>query len=128
MDNIAQQEKIAITSHNKKSLQKSLYTQHKKIIITDEELQLTYTANKIITNLTQYDVSQEKTDLLKAGFYFSIQPDKIQKSKIFTNFEKIYQSFINNLKFKKPDEDPTLKCEASLQCFLNKLKQEDFFN
>ena len=91
-------------------------------------MQLIYTAYKIITNLTQYHVSQDKTDLLKAGFYFSIQPDKIQKSKIFTNFEKIYQSFINNLKFKKPDEDPTLKCEASLQRFLNKLKQEDFFN
>ena len=34
--------KRSITSHNKKLLQKSLYTQHKKIIITDEGLQLTY--------------------------------------------------------------------------------------
>ena len=33
--------KRSITSHNKKLLQKSLYTQHKKIIITDERLQFT---------------------------------------------------------------------------------------
>ena len=30
-----------------------------------------------ITNLTQYKFSQEEVDLLKAGSYFSIQPDKI---------------------------------------------------
>ena len=31
-------------------------------------------------------------------------------------------------KFEKLNEDPTLKREASLQCFLRKLKQENFFN
>ena len=29
-------------------------------------------------------------------------------------------------KFKKLSEDPTLKCEASLQCCLHKLKQKNF--
>ena len=57
-----------------------------------------FTANKTITNLTQYELSKEESDLLKAGLYFSIQPDKIRKSKIFTTFEKIHHSFINNLK------------------------------
>ena len=38
------------------------------------------TSNETITNLTQYELSQEESDLLKAGLYFSIQPDKIQKS------------------------------------------------
>ena len=32
----------SITLYNKKSLQKSLYTQQKKVIFTDERLQLTY--------------------------------------------------------------------------------------
>ena len=136
--------------------------------------------------------------------YFSIQPDKIRKSEIFTNFEKIHRSFINNLKsketknqikahlsylgnwyfytywpcprilrqycilgnlrknkdilitkpnkgngvvildrklydnaiqeiisntskFEKLNEDPTLKREASLQRFLRKLEQGNFF-
>ena len=31
-------------------------------------------------------------------------------------------------KFEKLSEDPTLKCEASLQRFLRKLKQKNFFN
>ena len=54
------------------------------------------TANKSITNL-KYDLSQEETDLLKAGLYFSIQLDKIQNSEIFTTFERIHRSFISNL-------------------------------
>ena len=58
-------------------------------------------ANETITNLTQYELSQEESDLLKAGLYFSIQPGKIRKSEIFTTFEKIHRSFLNNL---KPEE------------------------
>ena len=46
----------------------------------------------------QYELSQEESDLLKAGLYFSIQPDKIRKSEIFTTFEKIRHLFLNNLK------------------------------
>ena len=164
-----------------------------------------FTANEPITNLTYYELSQEKSVLLKAGLYFSIEPDKIRKSETFTTFEKIHRSFVNNLKsvetksqikvhlsylanshfynykpcpcilrqnhvlrnlrknkdifitkpdkgsgvvildrklydnaiqeiisdiskFEKLNEDPTLKCEASLQHFLRKLKQKNFFN
>ena len=57
-----------------------------------------FTANKTITDLTQYGLSQEKFDLLKAGLYFSIQSNKLRKSEIFTTFEKIHLSFINILK------------------------------
>ena len=31
-----------------------------------------FTAIETITNLTQYELSQEKSDLLKAGLYYSI--------------------------------------------------------
>ena len=57
-----------------------------------------FTANETITNLTQYELSQEESDLLKTGLCLSIQPDKVRKSKIFTTFEKIHRSFLNNLK------------------------------
>ena len=57
-----------------------------------------FTANETITNLTQYDLSQEESDLLKACLYFSIQPDEVPKSEIFTTFEKIHRSFLNYLK------------------------------
>ena len=60
-----------------------------------------FTAKKAITNLTQYELSQEESDLLKAGLYFSIQPDKIRKFEIFTTFENTDRSFINNLKSKE---------------------------
>ena len=89
----------SVTSYNKKSLQKSLNTQQKKVIFTDEGLQLTYThTNETITNLTKYKLSKEESDLIKAGLYFSIQPDKIGKFEIFTTFGKIPRSFLNNLK------------------------------
>ena len=46
----------------------------------------------------QNELSQEESDLLKAVLYFSIQPDKIRKSEIFTTFEKIHCSILNNRK------------------------------
>ena len=46
----------------------------------------------------QYELPLEESDLLKVDLYFSIQQDKIQKSEIFTTFEKIHCSFLNNLK------------------------------
>ena len=83
-------------------LQKSLYTQQKKLSSLTRSCSLPiFTANETITNLTQYELSQEESDLLKAGLYFSIQPDKIRKCEIFATFEKIHRSFINNLKSEK---------------------------
>ena len=46
----------------------------------------------------QYELSQEESDLLKACLHFSIKLDKIRKSEIFTTFEKVCRSFLNNLK------------------------------
>ena len=58
----------------------------------------TFTCNETITSLTQYELSQEGSDLFTTGLYFFIEPDKIRKSEIFTTSEKIHRSFINNLK------------------------------
>ena len=89
----------AVTSYNEKSLQKSLKSQQKKLSSLTRDCSLPiFTANEAITTFTQYKLFQEESDLLKAGLYFSIQPDKIRKSEIFTTFEKIHRSFLNNLK------------------------------
>ena len=88
-----------------------------------------FTANETITNLMQYELCKEESDLLKASLYFSIQPDKIRKSEIFTKDSSIHDSFrliSDTSKFKKLNEDPTLKRETSLQRFLRKLKQRNF--
>ena len=89
----------SITSYNKKLLQKSLYPQQKKLSSLTRDCNLPiFTANETITNLMHYELSKEESDLLKGGLYFSIQPDKIRKSEIFTTFEKTHHSFLNNLK------------------------------
>ena len=85
----------SIALFNKKSLKKSLHTQQKKLSSLTRDCNLPiFTANTTATNLTQYELSQEESDLLKAGLYFSIQPDKIRKSEIFTTFEKIHRAFL----------------------------------
>ena len=54
-------------------LQKSLYTQQKKLSSLTRDCNLPiFTANEIIANLTKYELTQEESDLLKAGLYFSI--------------------------------------------------------
>ena len=101
----------SITYHSKKSLQKSLYTQQKNLSSLTRDYNLPiFIANETITNFKQYELSQEKFHLLKAGLHFSIQPDKTRKSEIFTTFEKIYRSFLKNLK----SEETKSKIKARL--------------
>ena len=93
----------SITLHNKKLLLKSLHAQQKNLSSLTRDCSLPiFAANKTIPNLTQYELSQEQSDLLKSGLYFSTQPDKVRKSEIFTTFEKIHRSFINISNPKKP--------------------------
>ena len=111
----------SITSYNKKSLLKLLYTQQKKLSSLTKDCNLPiFTANETITNLTQYELSQEESDLLKAGLYFSIQPDKIRKSEIFTTFEKIHRSFLNNLKSEET--------KSQIKAHLSYLANSYFYN
>ena len=74
----------------------------------------------IFTNLTQYELFQEKSDLIKAGLYFSIPQDKIRKSEIFTTFEKIHRSFLNNLKSEET--------KSQIKAHLSHLANSDFCN
>ena len=61
------------TLHNKNSLQKSLYNQQKKLSLLTRDCNLPIlTANETITNLMQYELSLEESDLLKAGLCFAI--------------------------------------------------------
>ena len=73
-----------------------------------------------ITNLMQHELSKEESDLLKAGLYFSIQPDKIRKSEIFITFEKIHRSFLNNLKSEET--------KSQIKAHLSYLANSYFYN
>ena len=67
--------------------------------------------NKTITNLTNYNLTQEETELLKNGLFFSIAPPFLKKSDVFTSFENIHRFLSKNL----IDEanKPQLKAEIS---------------
>ena len=81
---------------------------------------LIFTANETVTNLTQYELSQEESDFLTAGLYFLIQQDKIRKSKIFTTFEKIHCSFLNNVKSEE--------AKSQIKAHLSYLANSYFYN
>ena len=106
----------SLISYSKKSLQKSSHTHQKKLssLMRDCNLPI-FTAIETITTLKQYELSQEESDLLKTGLYLSIQPDKIQESEIFTTFEKIHRSFLNNLK----SEETKSQIKAHLSYLVN---------
>ena len=90
--------------HDKKSLLKSLYTQQKKLSSLTRDCSLPIlSTNETITKLTQNELSQEDSDFLKAGLYFSIQPDKV------------HRSFIHNLK----SEEPKSQIKANLSYLAN---------
>ena len=61
-----------------------------------------FTANETITNLTQHELSQGESDLLKASLYFSIQPDKIRKSEIFIPLKRFIVRFLTTSNLRKP--------------------------
>ena len=74
------------------------FTLNKKSYLKRDCNLLIFTTNETITNLRQYELFQEESDLLKAGLYFPIQPDKIRKLVTLTTFEKIHCSFFSNIK------------------------------
>ena len=68
----------------------------------------------------QHKLSQEESDLLKAGLYFSIQTDKIRKSEIFSTFEKIHCSFLNKVKSEET--------KSQIKAHLSYLANSYFYN
>ena len=107
--------------HSNKSPQKLLYTQHKKIPSFTRICSLPiFTANETIANLTQCELSQEESGLLKACLYFSMESDKIRKSEIFTTFEKIHRSFLDNLK--------SAETKSQVKAHLSYLANSYFYN
>ena len=91
----------SITSHNKKSLLKSLYTQQKKLLSLTKDCSLRiFTANETITNLTQYELSQEESDL-----------------------KQVYTFQSNHIKFENPKSSLPLKRSiVPLLTILNPMK------
>ena len=93
----------SISLYNKKQLQKSLYTQQKKLFSLARDCNLPiFTANETITNLTQYELSQEESDLLKAGLYFQSSQIKFENPKFSLPLKRFTVRFLTTLNPRKP--------------------------
>ena len=93
----------SVTSYNKKLLQKLLYTQQKKLSSLTKDCNLSiFTANETTANFMQYELSQEESDLLKAGLYFSIQKIKFENPKSSLPLKRFVVCFLTTLNPRKP--------------------------
>ena len=93
----------SITSYNKKLLQKLLYTQQKKVSSLTKDCNVSkFTANETIASFMQYELSQEESDLLKAGLYFSIQKIKFENPKSSLPLKRFVVCFLTTLNPRKP--------------------------
>ena len=93
----------SITSHNKKSLQKSLYTQQKKLSSLTRDCNLPiFTSNETITNLTEYELSQEEYDLLKQLSTFQSNQIKFKNPKSSLPLKRFFIRFLTTSNPRKP--------------------------
>ena len=88
-----------ITDNNERKLKESIKTHEKKLRKLTKNIGIRrIESKKIITNLTNYQLTQEETDILASGLSFSIAPLSLKKSDIFTSFENINRFLTKNLK------------------------------
>ena len=93
----------SITLYNRKSLQKSLYTQQQKLSLLTRDCNLPiFIANKTITNLTQYELSLEESDLLKTGLYFQFNQITFKNPKSSLPLKRFIVHFLATLNPRKP--------------------------
>ena len=87
---------------------------------TIHEREMQKTTKEKQTKAERSNGNRSYSERVKAGLYFSIQPDKIRKSEIFTTFEKIHRSFLNNLKSEET--------KSQIKAHLSYLANSYFYN
>ena len=92
-------------------------TRRLKNVVISVQTILSFVLSRKIINI--YNDIARKYGNVK-GLYFSIQPDKIRKSEIFTTFEKIHRSFLNNLKSEET--------KSQIKAHLSYLANSYFYN
>ena len=93
----------SITSYNKKSPAEIVIHSTKKLSSLTRDCNLPiFTANETVTNLTQYELSQEESDLLKAGLYFQSSQIKFENPKFSLPLKRFTVRFLTTLNPRKP--------------------------
>ena len=76
-------------------------THHKKLQNLTKNEVLPFRNNEVITNLSNYRLSDNEASLLKNGLYFAIPPANLIKTNILVSFENICNCLTSNLKDKE---------------------------
>ena len=83
----------------------------KKLKNLSKNFTLPFTADEVITNLSNYQLSGTERDLLKYGLSYAIPPRLINKTDIFTTFEDLNRYLCTELK--NTEDTGTLRAELS---------------
>ena len=81
----------------------------KKLKNLTKNFTLPFTSDEVITNLSNYQLSDTERDLLKYGLSYAIPPRSINKTDIFTTFEKLNRYLCTELK--NTEDTETLRAE-----------------
>ena len=71
---------------------------HKKLPNFTKNQVLPFRNNEVITNLSNYRLSDNEASLLKSGLYFAIPPANLIKMNILVSFENMCNILTSNLK------------------------------
>ena len=87
---------------NCQDLVNAIVKTHHKILqnVTKNEV-LPFRNNEVITNLSNYCLSDNEVSLVKNGLYFTIQPANLIKSNISVSFENMCNFLTSSLKNKE---------------------------
>ena len=97
---------------NVKKKRTSIIKAHeKKLKNLSKNFTLPFTSDEVITNLSNYQLSDTERDLLKYGLSYAIPPRSINKTDIFTTFEKLNPYLCTKLK--NTEDTEMLRAELS---------------
>ena len=97
---------------NVKKKRTSIIKAHeKKLKNLSKNFTLPFTSDEVITNLSNYQLSDTERDLLKYGLSYAIPPRSINKTDIFTTFEKLNRYLCTELK--NTEDTEILRAELS---------------
>ena len=90
----------SILTNMKKKRTSIIRTHEKKLNNLTKNFTLPFTSDEVITNLSNYQLSDRERDLLKYGLSYAIPPKSTNKTDIFTTLEKVSR-FVFMYKIKK---------------------------
>ena len=88
----------SILTNVKKKRTSIIKAHEKKLKNLSKNFTLPFTSDEVITNLSNYQISDTERDLLKHGLLYAVPPRSINKADIFTTFERLNWYLCTELK------------------------------